>query len=340
MIPHLVTALSDSSSDVRGAAVRALARFRREDLLSDPATLASLTESLNDTVVETRQVAIEALAVVGGREGLEGTLKGLTDSHADVRVAAAEALASLGDDRAVDSLLEKLQTERNLKVRNAIVKALETYAEVRAIPALVRCLSEEYGTSSAERYHKQLVLHSLSSYPVERVVNALLPLLEGELNESTKVEVIRALARIEHPRIVPVVLDQLKSTNAALRREAVIQAGKFLDARALPTLVELLRDPDSAIRGLAQKAIEDIRYYEEQRRLLASAEKAGDPLKELLGLLKSEVPAVRLAAVQAVARTRAPEALPALVRLRKDEDAAVREAVERALVTLTKDEKE
>jgi HEAT repeat protein len=186
-----------------------------------------------------------------------------------------------------------------------------------------------------------VVLDSLARYPAEPVVEALLPLLEGELDAVIKVEVLGTLARFEHPGLRRVVLDQLRSRDPAVREEAVRLAGAFLDARALPALVDLLRDPQSSIRGQAQKAIADIRYYEEQRRLLAGkGGKAGDPLQELVGLLKNDAPAVRLAAVQALARTRAPEALPALVRLRKDPDPTVREAVEKALDALTAEEKE
>ena len=52
-------------------------------------------------------------------------------------------------------------------------------------------------------------------------------------------------------------------------------------------------------------------------------------------MLKDPSPAVRLAAVKAVSKLKAQGALPALLPLRKDDDAEVRKAAEAALDALS-----
>ena len=61
-------------------------------------------------------------------------------------------------------------------------------------------------------------------------------------------------------------------------------------------------------------------------------------IDELLAMLESEAAAVRVSAVRALSRLRATDALPALVRIRRDPDEAVRTAVEEALDTIASEE--
>jgi len=177
---------------------------------------------------------------------------------------------------------------------------------------------------------RYLALWSLRAYPTDPAIDALLRVAQGDYRDPIRADAVRVLARIPDPRAREEIEELLDHPNDAVREEAIYAVGRFLDAGALPRLVPLLRDPSGRIRQAARAAIEEIRFYLEQQRF-AAASPEETALASLLEMLASPEPAVRLAAVGALAKIRDPRALEALVRARRDADAAVREAAERAL---------
>ena len=74
-----------------------------------------------------------------------------------------------------------------------------------------------------------------------------------------------------------------------------------MDPDLVPRLVELLRHPDRAARTATRLLIDEIRFYEEQKRALAGGEAAAAPgpaYTELLALLTSPEASVRVAGVE------------------------------------------
>ncbi|MCC6614857.1 MAG: hypothetical protein IT320_15355 [Anaerolineae bacterium] len=97
--------------------------------------------------------------------------------------------------------------------------------------------------------------------------------------------------------MIEVYLQQLKSKDAARRREAIVALGKSNDPAALQPLADIYRnDPDPALRDLALKAGRYLRQHMSQAggsagALAAASSTASNRLKEELSHYETEQPA-------------------------------------------------
>lgn len=131
-------------------------------------------------------------------------------------------------------------------------------------------------------------------------VAALARALPGETSPRVREAILTALTRIATPQCVEAVLPLLRSDDAQ-RRTGASDALAAMGAAAWPHLPTLLRDADSHVRILACVLVRGM-----------PAEQAVPLLCELL---ESELePNVCAAAVDVLAETGGPEALPALLR--------------------------
>jgi hypothetical protein len=92
--------------------------------------ILNLIESLEDITPYSRQRAAEEIARLcesGHKDPrlLEPLIAALDDSNAIVRSAVAAALGSLGDERAIEPLKRKAETDESFQVRAAAKSALE-----------------------------------------------------------------------------------------------------------------------------------------------------------------------------------------------------------------------
>ena len=125
------------------------------------------------------------------------------------------------------------------------------------------------------------------------------------------------LARIADARVLTPLITALASPDWIVRMHAAKALGRIKDAEAVRPLVPLLQDKVKAVR-------------EETSTALAAIGEAA--LSSLLGALTHEEWLVRLHAVEALGKTRSPEAVnPLLSVLFNDRDRAVREDAVRAL---------
>lgn len=112
----VLTALSDSESEVRAAAARSLGILR---VASSAVPLAGHLQDADDAA---RLHVARALGVINDPSAVPALLVALGDIDAQVRAAAAEALALCGDQRAVPGLLELLsKQEFSLAERAALI---------------------------------------------------------------------------------------------------------------------------------------------------------------------------------------------------------------------------
>lgn len=113
----LLNGLKSPHAEVRGAAVKLLARTR------DPRVVEPLIESLKDSNADVKVVIMEALAEFREPRLGEVLLSQLQDASGPLREAVITALGKLGDLRAVDALLP-LVTDDSPSVRERVAEAL------------------------------------------------------------------------------------------------------------------------------------------------------------------------------------------------------------------------
>ncbi len=248
---------------------------------------------------------------------------------------AIHSLGASGDPRAFDVLLSLLKEGRENGQRHAAAMAIDRLARPEAIPDLV-----EFTLSQVWKNNNQIpMVRSLAKYPAEAALDGLAELLSRAKEPIVRIEALETLTRFAEPRARQLVLEQLEADDADVRAKAIEALGTFLDEDLLPRLVELLRHRLPEVRQAAQGSIQKIRFYLDQKRFAESVHggsSSPEALQELTAMLSDPASSVRIAGAQALGRLGSEAALPALLRVRKDEDAAVRAAIEAALDAIVK----
>ena len=301
-----------------------------------PEAVEPLSRRLADTQVEVRQMAAFALGLIGDARARPALLKALADSAPIVQGRAAEALGLIGGRADAAPIAEMLQAHVKAGALSGIdpddlsyplappVEAarLAMYALTRlgAFEALQSALIDGSGQPVSRWWP---VAYALQRVNDERAAPALAVLLETPgrytasfaakgLGRSPSPQTVAALRRIvEQRRADPMVVVQAVRTLAA--------AG---DTAVSPLLVKILaeRGTDATLRLEAMTAF----------GTLAGAAH----VDLLLDLLSHPQPAIRAAALRALARVDADVFLSSLASLDADADWTVRVAQAQALGTV------
>jgi HEAT repeat protein len=122
-----------------------------------------------------------------------------------------------------------------------------------------------------------------------------------------------------------------------VRRDLMSQLGETFDRRAIPPLIEALRDPNSMVRDEAKKSLEKIQFYVENKErwtklLEGSGLEAGDAAAALLKQAAATQPkATRVAAIESLGTLGVAETLPMLIQFMGDADGDVAKAAKAAV---------
>lgn len=130
-VDALIEALKDEDEDVRSAAAMALGWFEDDERVADP-----LVEALQDEKSCVRVNVAYALVELGKNEYFDLLIVALKNEDVKGRSEAAMALGNIRDPRAVDSLIEALETDPDYYVKCEAAWALGWIGDPRAIDAL------------------------------------------------------------------------------------------------------------------------------------------------------------------------------------------------------------
>lgn len=168
----------------------------------------------------------------------------------------------------------------------------------------------------------KVLKHWLAQTPREGRDSAFVRMLLDQLNESDA----RALA-----------LDILEHGPDDARPAVIAAAGSRHFIETWPFLVKLLDHPNEGIRKSSQAALEELKSYRELKRGLEDfgPEGRAQAVKNAQSLLDSPDAALRRGAAFALGALADPAAVPPLLKLLRDSDAAVRDAAVQALQKLS-----
>jgi HEAT repeat protein len=234
----------------------------------------------------------------------------LFDEEAIVRIAACDALARIGDTSVVGPLFQLLD-DPDARVTQAAQGAIQSLGS-RETERLALAAARDASIS-----RRRIALRIVAYFGYA----SALPILADAVRdrEPTIVEAaIDALALIDNPRAVTILVDVAHSPNPRFRSRAMRTLGKRgRDPRAIEALEKGLLDDDAWTRYYACQALGRL-CDESMIRVLGS-------------LLADPAGQVRVAAIEAVAQLRTAEAFDALTRAARSPDADMRRA---ALVRL------
>ncbi len=264
----------------------------------------------------------------------------------ELRGYVIDALGDIGDQRALEPLV------RMLEDRTGSRPVPEDYVKVEDGAAVVS-LAEMSGGPAAMR--RQSAARALGKIKDERAVEPLVQAL-GDENYILAGEAVRALAAIRSSRATDGLLAALDRAGLPVRLQIVVSLGEIQDERAVLPLLKIFEEaPDIYLREQALKALN--RFSFDKSPGLASRVgdvmiryyQSGGPRDRVMAvwsLGKLRIPAavpvlteaasgqgldLRLAAVEGLANTGAPETQGLLEKLAADPDEVVRQAARKAL---------
>ena len=197
----------------------------------------------------------------------------LGDTNAERRAQAADALVAMGP-AAIDALVWGISQENPPRIREKAVWTLSDIAmpAARVVPALISVLSDP---GENVRVAGSIALAQLG----EPAVPFLIEALAAAASMETRLHVAYALGEIGRqldgepplPAILAALIDALTDAEWNVRR-LVVRALATIGAPAVPPLREALNGKDKALRGMAERALNDI-GTPEARRAIAAARK-------------------------------------------------------------------
>ena len=322
ILSPLRQAAKDEDSDVRQAAVEALANLKP----LDPASLTVLCQAAKDKDWHVRQAAVQALANLKtlDPESLTVLLNATKDWASDVRQAAVQALANLKSlDPESLAVLHEATKDPDGNVRYAAVQAL---ANLKSLDpeslTVLRKATEDQNWSV--RHAAVQALGNLK--PLDPASLTVLRKATEDQNWSVRHAAVQALGNLKplDPASLTILREATKDTDRDVRQAAVqaLQNLKTLDPASLTILRKATKDTDRDVRQAAVQALASLKTL--------------DPasLTVLLRSTKDTDRDVRHAAVQALASLKAQDLASFLREATKNQDSTVRHAAVQALASL------
>ena len=339
----LIEASKDPNERIRKLAVEALSRVpgtspsRRVDIPQTSGRVGDsnvevIVKSLNDPSAEVRAQSAEALGRLRDNRAVEPLLVVLNDKDERVREKAVVALGNFSDERIFDPLVNFILKDSNANLRNQAEKTFKSVAErtckERVFVRRKEGAGQEIKSGRPVQVGRQLMVHPLA-------VNKLISVYSSDPNVQVKLLWIIGLfwdARIEEyltrclenpsPQVrqtaltlldshgsdkaVPKLIEALRDKDRGVRVQAARTLGYSKDKRALEPLIERLNDSDDDVRAAALSALGN---FDDQRVIELSLE-----------LLRDKESSVRSSAVWNIKKKPDKRAVESLILLLNDPD--------------------
>lgn len=211
-----------------------------------------------------RKPNVEKLEAKKDVEGLIRALQYKKDYN--VRVKAADALGEIGDERAVVSLIKALE-DNYIDVEKGAAAALAKIGDVRAIEPLIEGLTNPVAINVSAAAS---ALVKIGEPAVEPLIRALLiRVLEGSkwsYRSHGRGKIVDVLGKIGGARAIESLIQVLKDNDSGVQASAASALGEIGDARAIEPLIQAL----------------NISYFGVQASAVSALVKIGEPAVEPL----------------------------------------------------------
>jgi HEAT repeat protein len=233
--------LADESSELREALVKVLPAYGERAI----APLLKIFKT--DDSDHVLAAAARALGTLKGPaiEPLREILKNSSDKS--IRQKAAYALVAAGGRDTLPDLIVAFDDARNDSwTKEAICKSICSVADVRAIGVLTSIIRNEK--------YPDYAVEALVGIKDKKAVDAFFSCVEDPKIECEDA-LLRALPKVDDPRVVPAVLRAAASTNDSTRNFAIIAMGERPDIAFVPILFSAVNDPHEWVRAHAVQSL-------------------------------------------------------------------------------------
>ncbi|MFY9270242.1 MAG: HEAT repeat domain-containing protein [Candidatus Manganitrophaceae bacterium] len=298
--------LSGANDDIRKCLIDTLGEIR--DLRVKPVLIAHLADR-NENVAAS---AVEALGKLKDPEGVEPLLRMLSRESSFLVFSAIKALEQIGDSRAVEPLIPLLKSDL---YRRAVVETLGVLGDLRGLSPLIELVRSGPKGLRAEKMHRQAALKAIVA-------------LESKQGEADCLTVRDAIKGVRSDDLARFFLETLGSLDPSLKR-AAIQVIGWIGAGEGEKSTLITHEEVSALIPFV-----DGEYREEVIGALTEIGREAIGLGEigqLTGGLSIREDPIREGIAIVLGKIGDRRAVPALLSLLKDRNAAVRRAAVAAL---------
>ena len=333
VVAHIVQQLDNPDSDVRYAAIEALAAL---DAKGEASAIAKL---LVDPDLKVRGVAIKALTTLDAKDQINAITRFLEDPDSEIRDGAIVALATLDTNDQVSKITKLLMDSEARRAAIRELSALDVKAQASTIAKLlvnpawnVRNTTDGVLTVIDAKDQGSVVAKLLADLEIRRAAIWALSTLDAESQASAiaehlvnpawnvRVAAIEALATLDVKAQASAIAELLVDPDSKVRSAAVRALTAFGAKDQIRAIAKLLVDPDSKVRGAAAKAL--------------AALDAKNKIRTIGWLLADPHSKVRSTAIEALATLGAKNKIRAIAWLLEDPDPKVRSSALEALAVL------
>jgi HEAT repeat protein len=235
--------------------------------IADDATIQAIVALLQDQNAKIRSRAARVLGMIGLVSTEDALISRLqAERDWDVRVDFVLALGNIRSVKALDVLipilLSKVRDFVEREERWIIAEALGYIAGEIATNALIQALTFDYGGLYSETDIREAAMESLVEINGDRVVDALISILnqenvhhEGLVELQIRMLIIHALGEMKSDRAIKTILNFASHEEDSLREVAANVLRNFKSPEVLQVLQSLLNDPDEYVRKYALNSI-------------------------------------------------------------------------------------
>jgi HEAT repeat protein len=281
---------------------------------------AAAVESLGKHLASTDDDVARTTAITLGRIGTPAAgktlLEALKDAPSDAVANSCDGLLTCG----ATLTAEGQNAEAKTIYDGMLARDLPVRFKAAALRGLVLCDPANRAQRLAAMLHDKefgifamalRVAVDMKDKPVTDVLTSEL----GKLPADRVVPVISVLGQRRDKAALPTLLDLTKKADVAVRVEAIQAAAEISDASAVPVLLELIKEKDDKISRAATMALAGLPGSEVDAAIAAALEKPD--------------PALGTKMLDMAGQRRIAHALPAIVKAMSDADLSVRTAAVR-----------
>jgi len=275
----LAEALKDPNEKIRKLAIEALSRVpgaspsRRVDIPQTSGRVGEsnvevIVKSLNDPSAEVRAQSAEALGRLRDNRAVEPLLATLNDKDERVREKAVVALGSFSDERIFDALVNFILKDSNANLRNQAEKTFKSGAErtckERVFVRRKQEAAQEIKSGTTVHVGRHLMIHPVA---VNKIVGIYSP------NPAMQVTLLNMIGLFWDARIEEYFMKCLGNPSPQVRQIALTLLDSYGSDKAVPKLIEALKDKD---RGVRAHAARTLGYSKDKRALEPLIERLND----------------------------------------------------------------
>lgn len=351
-IPILKDQLQNGERDVRIFAVDILTKIR------SPQSIETLLQALSDPDINVASTAADGLGDIASDEHITILLNHMNED-AWMRSSILRGISRIGGPKAFEAV-SPFTEDNDMLVKFSAIKALGKIGHLEALPRLLEILQYDdvsiYGGETVNAILKILSVApecGFSSYINEMNISPLLELTRiGSTSE--KIAAIQLLGQSGNNSVIGELTRFFSDPMDDLRKEA-IKAIITISPIDPEPLVNLLQQPNSTVeekrsalecigRSGSQQNFEIIaKFLKSDDRILQKdtldaihADFTPIPVEEIVTLLQSECPDVKISAARAMKRLGSSDFIPALVDQLSTANEEIQDTIDAAIMHIGK----